>query len=163
MLIASWHLQDGGIDEGDTSRLGRQLGLLADIGADVVLIQDVKHWPEHGRQGVHMAEQVLRARAYLVTARRHGCHLAVFVRNGSDIKVLRSRHERSAPFWHAQARIFCKVASMKMIFASAHFSPFSPDLRVQEAQAAGEWGSLGVAESVCGEEFLMQRTSGAKH
>ncbi|MGW4639528.1 endonuclease/exonuclease/phosphatase family protein [Sphaerisporangium sp. NPDC004334] len=150
MLTVSWNLQDGGIDEGNASRLGRQLRLLADIGADVVLIQEAKHWLERGGRGVHMAEWMLGARVYLATAPRHGCHLAVLVRNGSNIEVLRSRHERHAPFWHAQARIFCKVADRKMIFASAHFSPFSPDLRVQEAQASSD---LAGAVTVLGGDF----------
>ncbi|MEV7968524.1 hypothetical protein AB0O34_21430 [Sphaerisporangium sp. NPDC088356] len=150
MLIASWNLRDGGIDEGNAGRLGRQLRLLAGIGADVVLIQEAKHWLECGGRGVHMAEWMLGARVYLVTAPRHGCHLSVLVRNGSNIEVLRSRHERHAPFWHAQARICCKVAGMKMIFASTHFSPFSPDLRVLEAQANSD---LAVAVTVLGGDF----------
>ncbi|RCG19062.1 hypothetical protein DQ384_38710 [Sphaerisporangium album] len=149
MLIASWNLRNGGIDAGDTGRLTRQLGLLAGLVADVILIQEAKHWLLNGAHGLHLAERTLDMRGYVARADRHDCHLVVLIRPGRRLEVLRERHERHPPFWHAQARVECRMAGLDrpLIIASAHFAPFNPAIREEEARASSDlakgWAVLG--------------------
>jgi endonuclease/exonuclease/phosphatase family metal-dependent hydrolase len=138
VLIVSWNILNGGFDgPGDASRLIRQLARLAALRPDAVMIQEAKHWLRDGATGLHLAERTLGMRGYLAPASRHDCHLVVFVRAG-DIQVIRERHEQGHPFWHAQARVVCRVAGLDdpLTLASAHFSPFAPGVRVEEVGAS---------------------------
>jgi exodeoxyribonuclease-3 len=152
MVIVSWNLLDGGFDGGSAVRLTRQLAVLADLRADVALIQEAKHWLAGGACGLHLAERMLGMRGYVAHAGRHGCHVAVLVRPHGDIRVIREGHEEYAPFWHAQARVVCQVAGLAdpLVLASAHFAPFNPGVRVEEACASSDL-ARGVA--VLGGDF----------
>ncbi|GAA3844024.1 hypothetical protein GCM10022226_78810 [Sphaerisporangium flaviroseum] len=152
MLIASWNLRDGGIDAGDTSRLERQLRLLADVRADVVLIQEAKHWLTDGARWLHLANCILGMSGYIARAERHDCNLVVFIRPRCGLVPVRERHEVHAPFWHAQARVECRVAGgdVPVVLASAHFAPFDPVIREQEARASSD---LAKGLTVLGGDF----------
>jgi endonuclease/exonuclease/phosphatase family metal-dependent hydrolase len=140
MVIVCWNICDGGFDDGRAGRLTRQLELLSDVRPDVALVQEAKHWLDNGACGLHLAERMLGMRGYLAAAPRHGCHVVVFVRPHGELEVVRERHQERHPFWHAQARVVCRVAGLgdPLVLASTHFAPFNPALRVEEACASSD-------------------------
>ncbi len=71
-----------------------------------------------------------------VLAPRHDCNIVVWI-NPQRLRDPGERHETAHPFWHAQARVSVQVdgLSERLWLFGAHFSPFVPSIRVQEAYA----------------------------
>jgi endonuclease/exonuclease/phosphatase family metal-dependent hydrolase len=132
----SYNLENGGIDNGDDSRLRRQLAMLAQAGADGWALQECKGFTASGYRALFLAEDVLGMRAFLVPSAHHGCDLAVFVAERSGLRVTGVRHERGDPYWHAVARVITDVRGFGPLhLVSAHLAPSSPAKRLIEAEA----------------------------
>src|ERR1700728_2179055 len=97
------------IDDGDDTRLRRQLAMLAGTGADAWALQECKGFSAGGFRALFLAEQVLGMRAVLVPSGHHGCDLAVWVAETSSVLVTGVRHEQGPPYWHAVARVSVEV------------------------------------------------------
>jgi endonuclease/exonuclease/phosphatase family metal-dependent hydrolase len=135
LVVGSYNLKNGGIDEGRDARLHRQLAMLAAAGADAWMLQECKWWSADGHAALHLAERMLGMRGFLVPSGHHGCDVAVMVREPGGIRVTRQCHEAGAPYWHAVARVAAEYRGVPLYLASAHFAPASPLVRLMEAEA----------------------------
>ncbi|MBS2963248.1 hypothetical protein KGA66_09335 [Actinocrinis puniceicyclus] len=72
-------------------------------------------------------------------APRHGCHVVVWI-NGERLHDPYEHHETAHPFWHAQARVSVAMEGLdeRLWLFGAHFSPFVPRIRVDEAYATSD-------------------------
>lgn len=132
----SYNLENGGIDDGDDSRLRRQLAMLAQAGADSWALQECKGFTANGSRALFLAEDVLGMRGFLVPSAHHGCDLAVFVAERPSLRVTGVRHEQGDPYWHAVARVITDVQGFGPLhLASVHLAPSSPAKRLIEAEA----------------------------
>jgi len=151
----SYNLENGGIDDGDDTRLRRQLATLAEVGADGWAIQECKGWSADGFRALFLAEQVLDMRGFLVPSSHHGCDLAVFIGETPSLLVTGVRHEQGTPYWHAVARVIVEVKGFGPLhLVSAHLAPSSPVQRLVEAEslaliakdgaviAGGDWNAV---------------------
>lgn len=155
----SYNLGNGGIDDGDDTRLRRQLAMLAGTGADAWALQECKGFSASGFRALFLAEQVLDMRAFLVPSGHHGCDLAVLVAETASLLVTGVRHEQGPPYWHAVARVSVQVRGFGPLhLASAHLAPSSPVQRLAEAEslaliardspviAGGDWNAMPAAD-----------------
>ena len=140
--VGAYNHYRGGIDR-DVSggarldRLDRQLDLLAPLGLDVLISTEAKGWFEQSDSAaLELARSRLGLRPVWVLAPRHDCNIVVWI-NPERLHDPQERHEAAHPFWHAQARVSVRMdgLSERLWLFGAHFSPFVPSIRVQEAYA----------------------------
>ena len=105
LVYVTWNLLGGGLDAGLDSRLRRQMAALAELHPTVVALQECTYWDRDYFRIFHRAEQYLGLRGYLSPSSHHGCHLAIFIREGTGLRVAEQRHERGHPYWHGVARV----------------------------------------------------------
>jgi len=115
----------GGIDAGDDARLRRQMALLAGLVPSVAAIQESKDWDRGNFRTFHLAERLLGMRGFLSPSAHHGCHLAVFVREGAGLRVTEQRHEYGDPWWHGVACVLVEADGFPrpLQLASCHLAP----------------------------------------
>jgi endonuclease/exonuclease/phosphatase family metal-dependent hydrolase len=135
--FGTYNLEYGGIDDGNPSRLRRQLTTLADAQADIWAFQECSHWNDPRTRTLGIVEETLGMRGFLARSNRGpGGDLAVFIRDASGIRVIEQRHEETPPYWHGVAHVIAEAEGYGPIrFASAHLAPSAPSLRVVEAEA----------------------------
>jgi endonuclease/exonuclease/phosphatase family metal-dependent hydrolase len=149
LTFETLNLREGGVDAGDDSRLRRQLTALAAHEPTVVALQECKNWGDldHYRY-FHRAERYLGMRGYLGRSAHHGCHLAVFIRDGAGLTVIEQRHEHGHPYWHGFARVVVMAHGWRkpLHLVSVHLAPSAPTVRLAEAEAfkllAGDGGAV---------------------
>jgi hypothetical protein len=132
----------GGIDRDPAGsemldRLDRQLDLLAPLGLDVLISTEAKGWFDPADDAaLALARSRLSMKPVWVLAPRHGCNIVMWI-NPERLHDPQERHETAHPFWHAQARVSVRMdgLSERLWLFGAHFSPFVPMTRVQEAYA----------------------------
>jgi endonuclease/exonuclease/phosphatase family metal-dependent hydrolase len=160
LLYVSWNLLGGGLDAGLDSRLRRQMAALAELQPTIVALQECTYWDRDYFRIFHRAEQYLGLRGYLSPSGHHGCHLAIFIREGTGLRVAEQRHESGHPYWHGVARVVVAADgySQPLHLASAHLAPSSPAIRLAEAEAlgllagdgpviaGGDWNALPAAD-----------------
>jgi endonuclease/exonuclease/phosphatase family metal-dependent hydrolase len=161
LTFATWNLLEGGLDAaGIDTRLRRQLAVLAALQPTVVALQECKYWDRNYFRIFHRAEQLLGLRGYLSPSAHHGCHLAVFIREGAGLQVMEQRHEHGHPYWHGTARIVVAADGylQPLHLVSTHLAPSSPSIRLAEAEAfgllagdgpmiaGGDWNALPAAD-----------------
>lgn len=158
--FATWNIKGGGTDAGDDARLRRQMALLAGLGPSGVAIQECKYWERENFRTFHLAERLLGMRGFLSPSAHHGCHLAVFIREGAGLRVLEQRHERGNEWWHGVACVLVEAEGSSHPFqlASCHLAPSSPERRLAEAEAfalvagrgplivGGDWNALPASD-----------------
>jgi endonuclease/exonuclease/phosphatase family metal-dependent hydrolase len=140
LTFATWNLLEGGLDAaGIDTRLRRQLAVLAALQPTVVALQECKYWDRNYFRIFHRAEQLLGLRGYLSPSAHHGCHLAVFIREGAGLQVMEQRHEHGHPYWHGAARIVVAADGylQPLHLVSTHLAPSSPSIRLAGAEAFG--------------------------
>lgn len=133
---------EGGIDRDASGgarleRLDRQLELLAALGLDVLISTEAQRWFERGDSAaLELARSRLGMTPLWVLAPRHDCNIVVWI-NPERLHDPREHHEAAHPFWHAQARVSVRVDGLdeRLWLFGAHFSPFVPRVRVDEAYA----------------------------
>jgi hypothetical protein len=137
------HLE-GGIDtrpDGGRSldRLDAQLDLLAELDLDVILSTEGKGWLEDDNHVLGYAAHRLGMNPFLAPAPRHDCNVVIWLRPGR-FRDVREHHELHPPFWHAQARVSAALDGVgeRIWFFAAHYSPFVPEIQVQEAKATAD-------------------------
>jgi endonuclease/exonuclease/phosphatase family metal-dependent hydrolase len=138
LVAGTYNLEFGGIDDGNPSRLRRQLAMLARVQADVWFFQECSGWQADRTRTQGMVEQALGMRGFFARSNRGpGGDVAVFIRESAGIRFVERRHEEQpVPFWHAVAHIVCEIPGFGLIrFASAHLAPSSPAQRLIEAEA----------------------------
>jgi hypothetical protein len=142
LRVGTYNHFDGGIDRDARGvklldRLAAQLDLLAPLGLDVLISTEAKGWfdPDDGR-ALDLARARLGLHPLWVLAPRHDCNIVIWI-NAERLRDPDERHETHHPFWHAQARISVTLdgLSERLWLFGAHFSPFVPAIRVQEAYA----------------------------
>jgi endonuclease/exonuclease/phosphatase family metal-dependent hydrolase len=155
LTFATWNIQ-AGTDAGDDARLRRQMTLLAARGLSAVAVQECKDWEKGNFRTFHLAERLLGMRGFLSESAHHGCHLAVFVREGAGLRVTEQRHERGNEWWHGVACVLVEAEGLSrpLQLASCHLAPSSPERRLAEAEsfalitergltvAGGDWNAL---------------------
>ncbi|MDF5758411.1 endonuclease/exonuclease/phosphatase family protein [Spongiactinospora sp. TRM90649] len=142
LTVGTYNLDEGGLDGGDESRLLNQLDLLAPLGLDLLGIQEAKRWDAGPKDDNDRLLNLAAARlgmSYraLVHSNHHGCHLAVFVRERSGLRVVREHHDQAVPWWHALAAVELAVDGWPrpLWFLNTHLAPASPTTRKAEAEA----------------------------
>ena len=156
LTFATWNIKGGGMDAGDDARLRRQMALLAGLGLSGAAIQECKDWERENFRTFHLAERLLGMRGFLSRSAHHGCHLAVFIREGAGLRVTEQRHEHGNEWWHGVACVLVEAAGFlqPLQLASCHLAPSSPERRLAEAEAfalvaeraplivGGDWNAL---------------------
>ncbi|HZP51406.1 hypothetical protein [Actinocrinis sp.] len=143
--IGVYNHLNGGIDHGAAGgagaldrleRLDRQLGLLASLELDVLISTEAKGWFEPDDAPLKLAAARLGMTPLWVRAPRHDCNIVIWI-NPRRLHHPEQHHETHHPFWHAQARTSVRVEDLdeRLWLFGAHFSPFVPQIRVQEAYA----------------------------
>lgn len=159
LTFGSYNL-NGGMDAGDDARLRRQMALLAGLSLSGVAIQECKYWDHGNFRTFHLAERLLGMRGFLSRSAHHGCHLAVFIREGAGLRVIEQRHERGNEWWHGVACVLVEATGLPqpLQLASCHLAPSSPARRLAEAEAfalvaqrgpliaGGDWNALPAAD-----------------
>jgi endonuclease/exonuclease/phosphatase family metal-dependent hydrolase len=150
--FVTWNLLNGGLDSGADTRLRRQLSALAALEPTVVALQECKNWDRDYHRVFHRAEQFLGMRGYLSPSGHHGCHLAIFIREGAGLQVIEQRHEHGHPWWHGVARVVVAADGylQPLHLASVHLAPSSPAIRLAEAEA---FGLLAAASVIAGGDW----------
>jgi len=140
--FGTYNFLNGGLDDGDDTRLIRQLRRLARHQVTAWAFQECSWWDVNG--SLEIAEELLGMRGYLARSTRSpGGNVAVFVRANDRIKVVGTRHEgmghdEKAPFWHAVAVVHVDVPGFGPLrFGSGHLAPTSAELRAKEAEHIG--------------------------
>lgn len=165
ITFGSYNLEYGGVDNGDNSRLRRQLAMLNEVQADIWAFQECSSWDTNGAQGI--VEDTLGMHGYIAQSTRHaGGNIAVFVRESAGITVTSTRHEglfneeRSIAYWHGVAVVHAEIEGYGPIrFASAHFAPSAPSIRAAEGEAfqliaekkplliaGGDWNAIPIGD-----------------
>jgi endonuclease/exonuclease/phosphatase family metal-dependent hydrolase len=141
LKFATYNLMNGGIDDGDDSRLRRQLTALAGYEPAVVALQECKYWGETDYyRYLHRAEKYLGGmQGFAGRSAHHGCHLAVFIRPGCGLEVIEQRHESGHPYWHGFARVIVTADGFPqpVQLVSIHLAPSSAAIRLAEGEAFG--------------------------
>lgn len=156
LIFATWNILSGGLDGPSTTRLQRQMELLARLGPSAVALQECTYWDRENFRTFHLAERLLDMRGFLSRSAHHGCHLAVFIREGAGLRVTEQRHERGNEWWHGVACVLAEAEGFpqRLQLASCHLAPSSPVRRLAEAEAfalvterglliaGGDWNAL---------------------
>jgi hypothetical protein len=140
--VGAYNHFEGGIDRDASGgrrleRLDRQLDLLAPLGLDVLISTEAKGWFDPGDDAaLDLARSRLGLTPLWALAPRHDCNIVVWI-NPERLHDPEERHESSHPFWHVQARASVRVEGLaeRLWLLGAHFSPFVPRVRVDEAYA----------------------------
>lgn len=136
LTFATWNLFEGGIDGGDDARMHRQMAVLQAAQPDVVALQELTGWERDGEMLVYRAERLLGGMRGFLARSTHSCHLGVFIRESSGLRVIRTRHEERLPYWHGVACVETEADGFgRLLLASAHLAPSSPAWRLGEAEA----------------------------
>jgi endonuclease/exonuclease/phosphatase family metal-dependent hydrolase len=159
LTCVSWNLLEGGIDAGDDARMRRQMRRIAAERPAVVMLQECNGWDRDGYRLLHLAEGLLGGMRGFLAKSAHGCHLAVFIRESSGLRVVRQRHEERTPYWHGVAVLEVEAHEFGPLhLASAHLAPSSPAIRTGEAEAfkllaeagplvaAGDWNAIPASD-----------------
>lgn len=133
---------EGGIDRdaGFVRRLDRlngQLDVLVPLSLDVLISTEAKGWfGKDDGVALDLAQARLGLTPFWVLAPRHDCNLVIWV-NMRRFGDVREHHETHHPFWHAQARVSVAMDGLgeRLWLFGAHFLPFVPSIRVDEAYA----------------------------
>jgi endonuclease/exonuclease/phosphatase family metal-dependent hydrolase len=158
LTFATWNILGGGIEDGDEMRMRRQMAFLKAAQPDAVAFQELNGWDRDGDRLMHLAEDLLGGMRGFLARSTHRCHLGVFIRESSGLRVIRTRHEERLPYWHGVACIEVEAAGFgRLLLASAHLAPSSPAQRQVEAEAfkliaeagpliaAGDWNAVPAA------------------
>ena len=129
------NVQDGG----GGGRLERQLKTIAAQDLDALGIVEAKFWDRDGKRTLHQVENTLGMRGYLVESNHHGCHLVLFIRPESGIRVLEENFDTAPPWWHGLNDLLVEIDGFPgpVNLLLTHLAPSGPATRLQEAQAFG--------------------------
>jgi endonuclease/exonuclease/phosphatase family metal-dependent hydrolase len=140
-VFGTYNLQEGGTDDGDTTRLVRQLRRLARHRADAWALQECSLWGSNGC--LEAAEELLGMRGYIARSNKNPRgNVAVLVRD-DIVKVTGTRHEslfheERVQYWHAVAVVNIDLMGFGPLrLASGHLAPSSPEKRAEEAEFIG--------------------------
>ncbi|HEX5496887.1 MAG TPA: endonuclease/exonuclease/phosphatase family protein [Mycobacteriales bacterium] len=135
LRVVTYNLLNGGVDDGDDRRWRTQLDMLASLAADVVVVQEAKHWDRDGAARMFATANTLGLQPLLARSASHGCHLVVLHRWP---KVRGVRFDPAAgctAFHHALARVHLRITGFDepVRLLATHLDPFSGDHRLAEA------------------------------
>lgn len=143
--VGTYNHYNGGIDHDRAGRrlldrLDAQMDLLAPLDLDVLISTEAKGWfdPDDER-ALELARTRLRLLPLWVLALRHDCNIVIWI-NSRRLRDPGSHHEAGHPWWHAQARVSVSVDGLdeRLWLFGAHFSPFVPGVRIDEAYASSD-------------------------
>jgi hypothetical protein len=141
--FGTYNFLNGGINDGDTTRLHRQLRSLREHGARAWAFQECSSWESNGC--LEAAEDALDMKGSIAKSNKNaGGNVAVFVKTSDyKVKVIQTRHEslfheERVQYWHAVAVVYVDVMGFGMLqLASGHLAPISPEKRAEEAECIG--------------------------
>ena len=141
--FGTYNFLNGGIDDGDTTRLHRQLRRLREHRARAWAFQECSSWESNGC--LEAAEDALDMRGFIARSTKNpGGNVAVFIKTSDHkVKVIRTRHEglmhdEKVPYWHAVAVVYVDIEGFGYLrLASGHLAPISPEKRAEEAEYIG--------------------------
>jgi hypothetical protein len=142
--FGSYNLRAGGLDDGRDDRLRHQLTVLTEVGPDARAFQECTGWRAAGGRALFTAERVLGMRGFVVPSSRHGCDLAVFVRESAGLRVTAGQHEQGHPYRHAVAYI---------AVATAWPGRRTPDRSAAFALEEAGFTDVGHALTICGRRW----------
>jgi hypothetical protein len=148
--LGTYNHQEGGTDRDDAGgmlldRLDAQLDQLTPLDLDVLISTEANGWLDDKRP-LELARSRLGLTPLGVRAPRHGCDIVIWIR-AQRLHLLQTRHESGHPWWHAQARICVGLDGLHepLWLFGAHFSPFVPGIRIDEAYATTDLADRLVA------------------
>lgn len=150
-IFGSYNLKEGGLDGGHDARLGDQLSMLKEAGADAWALQECT-WTADRYGYLHFAEDVLGMRGFLAKS-NHGCDVAILVRDTPEIRIHARHYEESPPFWHALMYVEVRINEFPYSLISAHLAPSSPALRAIEAEAFALTVQRGAGPVIAGGDW----------
>ncbi|GAA2148923.1 endonuclease/exonuclease/phosphatase family protein [Actinomadura napierensis] len=144
--IATWNIKagglDGGLDSGNDARLKAQIAILADLGADLVGLQEAKWGARSNRTLNQIAHALGMTGRTMALSNHHGCHLVQLVRERPGLRVLEERHDESGSYWHALGVLRLGIDGLSEVdLLNAHLAPSSRSRRLQEAESFALWKS----------------------
>ena len=130
--FGTYNFLNGGIKDGDTTRLHRQLRRLREHRARAWAFQECSSWESNGC--LEAAEDALDMRGFIAKSTKNpGGNVAVFIKTSDHkVKVIRTRHEglmhdEKVPYWHAVAVVYVDIEGFGYLrLASGHLAPISP-------------------------------------
>ncbi len=132
--VLVWDIREGGLDDGDATRLRRQVDLIASAAPTVVGLMEVKGWEPHGRRLQNWVESRLGLSGYLTPSGHDGCHMLMLL--PPDWQIIEERHVTGAPWWHGLGHLLVRLPgrTRPLRILITHASPASPEQRLIEAQ-----------------------------
>jgi endonuclease/exonuclease/phosphatase family metal-dependent hydrolase len=138
LRVGSWNLHNGGLNDGDDTRLRQQVAVLAGQELDLVGLQEAKWGPRTGRLLHDVAHQLGMSGRFWVPSNHHGCDLVMLVRERAGLRVVEERHDTSGSWWHALGNLRLVVAGVGYVeFLNTHLAPSSAGRREAEAESFG--------------------------
>jgi hypothetical protein len=141
-VFGTYNFENGGIDGTGLTRFHRQLRRLKDHQAHAWAFQECSDWDKNGC--LESAEDALGMRGFVARSTKNpGGNVAVLVKVGDRIKIIRTRHEgmfrdEKVPYWHAVAVVYVDVMGYGIFrLASGHLAPSSPEKRAEDAEYLG--------------------------
>ncbi|MDF5751103.1 endonuclease/exonuclease/phosphatase family protein [Spongiactinospora sp. TRM90649] len=141
LVVAGYNIDEGGLDDGSEARLLKQLDQVAPLKPDLFGVEEAKRWnsgpkDDNDRLLNLVATRLGMSYRTLVPSNHHGCHLAMFVRKRTGLRVVREHHDHATPWWHAQGAVELFVDGWGPLwFLNVHLAPASPEIRLAEAEA----------------------------
>jgi len=131
MKVMSYNSLFGGFDGDDARRHHLQIQAIREVGPDVLLFQEAKHYDRDGGQRLYEAERAFGMRGLLALAPHTGQNTGVFLRQGIE---LLSFEQDGTHFHHAATIVRARVPGFEppITFVSVHLCPLSPHVRLTE-------------------------------
>lgn len=135
LRVVSYNVHDGGLDGGDDRRWRAQIDVLGSLVADVVVVQEAKHWDRDGAARMFATAEALSMQPLLARSASHDCHLVVLYRWPKVTCVRFDPAAGCGAFHHALARADLHITGFDqpVRVAATHLDPFSGDNRLAEA------------------------------
>jgi exodeoxyribonuclease-3 len=130
--VMSWNTLYGGLDGDDERRFKLQVETVAEVGPDILLLQEAKRFEADGNRRLYRVEQALGMRGFLALAPNTGQNTAVFARPVIEPVSFTSD---STHFHHAAAVATLHVPDFgrPVTFISVHLCPVGVPMRLIEA------------------------------
>jgi endonuclease/exonuclease/phosphatase family metal-dependent hydrolase len=132
MLVMSWNLHNGGLDQAEKSdnRYWGQLAFIANLAPDIVCLQEARWWNSNGYRRLLAFEATTGLRAFLGHA-TSGIHTVVAVRTTSMTPIM---HDVDSRIHHVHNKLMVTLPEhpAPLVIVSTHLSPYDGITRLQE-------------------------------
>lgn len=140
------------IMNGGGGRWSDQLGVVADLGLDLLGIQEAKHWDRDRFRRMFASAREWGMQPLFAPSASHGSHLVLFYR-WPRLQVVEHTPDIGGGFHHTASRTVFHVQGLDrpVIVLHTHLDPASPEHRLKEAGWLTEYTAPGVLSIVIGD------------